>query len=137
MSATLTAIVDGAYQDYWNAQNADRAAEFLTEDFVDRDPNVDPGTGLAGYVAMSRAYWAAVPDITMTAIEHLAAGDRVVTRFVLSGTHEGEIGGQPPTGRKFSVEGIGIYTFRDGRICEMTVAWDGLGLNRQLGVDLL
>jgi steroid delta-isomerase-like uncharacterized protein len=65
----------------------------------------------------------------------IAEGDKVVTRFTWSGTHQGEFEGIPPTGRRISVQGIWIHRLENGRIVEGR-DWgqiDWLGLFRQLG----
>src|SRR4051794_27677984 len=79
------------------------------------------------------AYRAAFPDAVSTVEDQVAEGDRVVTRWRARGTHAGTLGELPPTGRAFEVGGITIERFEDGRIAEIWVARDELGLLRQLG----
>jgi len=59
----------------------------------------------------------------------------VVTRFTWTGTHRGEFGGIPPSGRRISVAGIWIHRLEGGRIVEGR-DWglvDWMSLLRQLG----
>jgi SnoaL-like polyketide cyclase len=49
-------------------------------------------------------------------------------------THRGELGPIPPTGRAFEIEGVTIERIAGGRIAEVWVARDELGLLRQLGL---
>jgi steroid delta-isomerase-like uncharacterized protein len=84
------------------------------------------------FVSLIRA---AFPDSHHAIEDLIAEGDRVVTRFIWSGTHHGEFEGIPPTGRRISVGGIWIHRLEDGRIVEGR-DWgqvDWLGLLRQLG----
>jgi predicted ester cyclase len=61
-------------------------------------------------------------------------GQNEITRWTVAGTHEGELAGIPPTGRRFSVSGISIARIVNGRIIESWNNWDALGLMQQLGV---
>jgi steroid delta-isomerase-like uncharacterized protein len=59
--------------------------------------------------------------------------DRAAVRWTVSGTHEGEFMGVPPTHKAVSVEGIEVVRVADGRIAEDPAVWDALGLMRQPG----
>ena len=79
-------------------------------------------------------YRRAFPDATSTVEDQLADGDKVVTRWRARGTHRGELGPVPASGREFEMDGVTIERIADGRIAEVWVARDELGLLRQLGV---
>ena len=66
--------------------------------------------------------------------EVVAAGDLVAYRATLSGTHEGELLGMPPTGRSFAVQHMHMLRMRDGRACEHWAVRDDLGMLQQLGI---
>ena len=92
----------------------------------------------AAYAAHEKAFVpvirAAFPDSHHTIEDLIAEGDKVVTRFTWSGTHQGEFEGIAPTGRSISVQGIWIHRLEGGRIVEGR-DWgqvDWLGLLRQL-----
>jgi predicted ester cyclase len=83
-----------------------------------------------GFIA---AYRAAFPDAVSTVEEQVAEGDMVVTRWRARGTHRGPLGDLEPTGRAFDTGGMTMERCVDGRIAEVWVARDELGLLRQLG----
>jgi steroid delta-isomerase-like uncharacterized protein len=83
-----------------------------------------------GFIA---AYRAAFPDAVSTVEDQVAEGDKVVTRWRARGTHEGALGELRPTGRAFDMGGITIERIAGGRIAEVWVARDELGMLRQLG----
>jgi len=92
---------------------------------------------LHGIDAMKRfvaAYRSAFPDARSTVEDQVAAGDRVVTRWRARGTHLGQLGPIAATGRQFVMDGITIERFLGGKIAEVWVARDELGLLSQLGV---
>jgi steroid delta-isomerase-like uncharacterized protein len=69
-------------------------------------------------------YRRAFPDAVSTVEDQIAEDDKVVTRWRASGTGRG---GQ------FAMDGVTIERIADGRIAEVWVARDELGLLRQLG----
>jgi steroid delta-isomerase-like uncharacterized protein len=75
----------------------------------------------------------AFPDFHSTVEDQIAEGDRVVTRWRMRGTHEGEFRGIAPTGNKLDITGIGIFRFSDGKVVESWDNFDQLGMMRQLG----
>jgi steroid delta-isomerase-like uncharacterized protein len=76
----------------------------------------------------------AFPDAHSTVEDQLAEGDKVVTRWRARGTHRGELGPVPATGHAFEMDGVTIERIADGRIAEVWVARDELGLLHQLGL---
>jgi steroid delta-isomerase-like uncharacterized protein len=114
--------------------------EALAEAVLSRDV-VFHGTAGDGEVrgvdAMKRfvaAYRSAFPDARSTVEDQVAEGDKVVTRWRARGTHRGQLGPIARTGREFVMDGITIERIADGKIAEVWVARDGLGLLSQLGV---
>jgi steroid delta-isomerase-like uncharacterized protein len=90
--------------------------------------------GIERVKAFVAGYRSAFPDARSTVEDQVAEGDRVVTRWRARGTHRGDLGGIPPTGREFTMDGITVERIADGRIAEVWVARDELGLLGQLGV---
>ena len=76
----------------------------------------------------------AFPDFHSTVEDQIAEGDKVVTRWRMRGTHEGEFRGIAPTGNKLDITGIGIFRFSDGKVVESWDNFDQLGMMQQLGV---
>ena len=108
-------------------------ARFAWEDVVEQVPFPGQGPGLSGLQDVLRAMHSAFPDMHWTVEEQLAEGDRVLTRFVWTGKHQGEFLGVPPTGRSVSVWGMVIDRLVDGRIKDTRILMDALGLMTQLG----
>jgi predicted ester cyclase len=79
-------------------------------------------------------YFAAFPDLQFTVEDEIAEGDKVTTRYTARGTHRGELMGMAPTGKHVTVTGIFISRVEEGKLAEMWLNWDALGLMQQLGV---
>ncbi|MDP9368757.1 MAG: ester cyclase [Chloroflexota bacterium] len=76
------------------------------------------------------------PDLELAIEDLIEEGDRVVSRFVLRGTHRGVFLATPATGQRVEVVGIGVDRIQQGRLAESWVSFDGLGLLRQLGREM-
>jgi steroid delta-isomerase-like uncharacterized protein len=91
---------------------------------------------LRGIDAMKRlvvGYRQAFPDAHSTVEDQIAEGDKVVTRWRARGSHRGQLGPIAATNREFAMDGITIERIADGRIAEVWVVRDELGLLGQLG----
>ena len=95
------------------------------------------GYGLAPGIAAVRAHyealWAAFPDVQIRTDEVFEAGDKVVSRFAVLGTHTGPFRGIAATGRHIQYDGITILRFAKGRCIERWSQTDRLSLMQQLG----
>jgi steroid delta-isomerase-like uncharacterized protein len=76
---------------------------------------------------------AGLPGSQIELLDTFGADDRIVTRFVQRGRHDGELMGVPATGRDVEINGITILAFRDGRVIARWAMADMLGLLVQLG----
>jgi len=91
------------------------------------------GPGLSGLQDVLRGMKAAVPDMHWKVEEQMSDGDRVMSRFVWTGTHRGSFLGILPTGRAVSVWGMVIDRRVDGRIKQTRIIMDTMGMMAQLG----
>src|SRR5215210_9248603 len=95
--------------------------EVLHSDFVCYDPNSESGE-IRGAETMKgeiEYFRHAVPDLTYTVEEQIAEGDKVVTSYRASGTHQGEFFGVAPTGNRVEFTGIQIDRFDEsGKMVE-------------------
>jgi steroid delta-isomerase-like uncharacterized protein len=85
-----------------------------------------------------RQVWAmllrGLPDLHLTIEDLVAEGDKVVARNTVTGTHQGEYRGLPPTGKSITYDEIFIVRFAGGRIAEMWGVVDVFSQMKQLGV---
>ena len=129
------AFVRRQMEELWNNGNLDAAEECFTQDFVSHDPaSPEKIRGPEGFKQNVAAVRSAFPDFRVEIVDQVAEGDRVVTRYVTSGTHEGELAGIPPTGKRVEVIGMGIDYFSNGKIAESWEYYDVLGMMQQMGV---
>ena len=109
------------------------ADEIVATDYYNHDAP-DPNIGLEGVKAAVTTFKKAVPDAQVNIAYQLAEGDKVVSRYTWSGTHQGEFYGVPATGKRVNWTVTATFRIADGKIREAWLNWDQLGLMQQLGV---
>jgi steroid delta-isomerase-like uncharacterized protein len=109
--------------------------ELISPEHVNHDPTApDVPAGPEGIKQLIGMYRSAFPDIHFHTGEMFAADGRVAHRWTFTGTHEGEMMGVEPTGKRVKVSGVEINHVEDGRISESWTVSDALGLMQQLGL---
>jgi steroid delta-isomerase-like uncharacterized protein len=94
-------------------------------------------TGTTGKQALKQVWSVllrAFPDLHVTVEDVIAEGDKVVARNTVTGTHQGEYKGLPPTSRSIIYNEIFIFRFAGGRIAEIWGVVDVLAQMKQLGM---
>ena len=124
----------------WNDRDAEAMADLVTEDVVWEDPALPaPARGPAAVQDFMREAWVAFPDLRFDESDHphrTAGGDQVAWRWRMRGTNTGPIDppGFAPTGRAIEVDGVDLWTMRDGRIARYRAFYDLNEVAVQLGL---
>jgi steroid delta-isomerase-like uncharacterized protein len=134
MAAQTAELSRRIFEDVWNRKNLNAIDDLMSVDYVHHDANTPVANGIDGYKQFVNHYISAFPDAHFTIHDAFTEGQNEVTRWTVAGTHEGELAGIPPTGRRISVTGISIARIANGKITESWNNWDALGLMQQLGV---
>lgn len=116
-----------------NEDQIDATSDYFWEDMVEQAPFPGQGPGVEGLKDVLRMLRAAFPDIHWTVEEQVEEGDKVVTRFTWTGTHDGPFMGVPAGGRKVSVWGMVIDRFDGEKVRDTRIIMDALGLMMQIG----
>ena len=119
----------------WNSGDIEAIKEIFSPDYVFHSgPGQDES--LEQMIELLKPQMEAWPDRTFSVEDILAKGDKVVSRFIFKGTHEGDIEGFPATGKKIETTGIEIWRVENGKIVESWEVTDRLGGAQQLGMEL-
>jgi ketosteroid isomerase-like protein len=100
------------------------APQCYAEDFADHVGRLEYH-GLDGVRKSTALYRALFDDLAFDVVDQVAEGDRVASRWVLTGSNRG---------RSVRLNGITISRLRDGRIVEDWNGFDSLELLRALGL---
>ncbi|MGA3167653.1 MAG: ester cyclase [Terriglobia bacterium] len=131
MSEENKALCRRLVEEGWNKHNLALLDE-LYADCVYYNPATGEikGEALKQFLA---SMLAAFPDIRFTIEDLVAEGDKVVTRWSCTGTHQGEFMGLAPTGKQLTPSALDIFRIVEGKVVEERVEFDTLRFFQQLG----
>lgn len=136
------ALVRRATEEFFNQGDLTAADRYFSDDYV-----WNPGDGLSpprdreghkqDYVRLRTA----MPNLKLSIDDMLADGDKVVTRFTITGTQTGDFllaDGQNvyPTHNALVWTGITIHRIANGKIVEGYINYDKARMDRQLGMEI-
>ena len=119
-----TEIAKRALEDVCSGRDLASLPDVYHPEFVDH-VNALEYRGHEGARRSVALYMELFPDLRFEVEDQVSEGDRVASRWTLTGTHRG---------RPVTLTGIVISRFKDGRIVEDHAASDTLELVRQLGL---
>jgi serine phosphatase RsbU (regulator of sigma subunit)/predicted ester cyclase len=113
------ALVRRLIEEVDNRGNLDVADELLARNFVDHDVFPQEDGGIQGYKRAVTEQRVSSSDLHFSIEEQIAEGEKVVTRYIGSGTvDQEEYEGVPPTGVRITIENITINRVVEGKIVE-------------------
>jgi steroid delta-isomerase-like uncharacterized protein len=133
MSPDNKALVRRSIEEAVNKGNLAVIDDVAAPNYVYHEPTAGEVRGPDGLKKLIAMYRTAFPDVRMTIDDQIAEGDRVVTRWTVSGTHKGELMGIAPSGKQITVTGIVITRVANGKVVEEWENYDALGMMRQIG----
>ncbi|MBK1842839.1 ester cyclase [Azospirillum sp. YIM B02556] len=133
-AASPTVLAARRYAAFWNSGEEAFARAALAPGFTDR--TLPPGRpqGVDGPLQASRAFRAAVPDLTAAIEDMVATGDRVAVHLRFRGHFTGRFGEVRGSGQTVDFQAFDLYRVADGRIAENWHLEDNLTLLQQLGI---
>jgi predicted ester cyclase len=73
-----------------------------------------------------------LPDLSLKILDQVAEGDKVATRWIVTGTHSAEFMGIPATGRTAALTATSVDRVQDGKIAEHWLEVDFTGFVQKL-----
>jgi predicted ester cyclase len=119
------AVVRRFIEEVYNLGNMDVADHLLDPNFVSRDALAGEEASREDLKQWIAEQAATSSDLRFSIEEQIAQGDKVVTRFIGSGTHDlAECEGLAPSGARITIENIVIDRVVEGKIVEERVVSD-------------
>ncbi|HEU4629893.1 MAG TPA: Clp protease N-terminal domain-containing protein [Gemmatimonadaceae bacterium] len=132
--ATVRRLREARTAEAADAANVELVRDTLASAFAGRLDALAPHPGLHGLHDALPALRAALPDLSATPEEVLAAAQgSVASRWLLRGTHLGELYGLAPTGQPIQLRYVSIARVVDGRIVHLAGEAGWLDVLLQLG----
>jgi steroid delta-isomerase-like uncharacterized protein len=123
----------------WNTGNLELIDRVYAPDFLAHWPassEVPERRGIDGIRFGVARIRTAFPDWHERVLDVFGSGDRVASRYVSTGTHQGTFWGIEPTGRRVEIEEVSIFRVAGGRVAEQWCMFDELARLQQLGVGV-
>ena len=121
----------------FDRQDIKLGEKLMSADIIASGLDTNPLKGYDAVMQYGAMMFAAFPDGRHILDEVIAEGDRVVTRGIFTGTHQGELMGIAPTGKQVTFSVIHIDRLKDGKIIEHWGQGDVRALMQQLVVIFL
>jgi steroid delta-isomerase-like uncharacterized protein len=124
------------YEEAFGGGRIEVIDEVLHSDFICHDPNSETGEikGAETLKGEIEYFKNAFPDFYYRVEDQVAEGDKVTTRYTMSGTHQGEFFGVSGSGKRIEISGINVDRFDEsGKMVEEWASYDLLGAMRQAG----
>jgi steroid delta-isomerase-like uncharacterized protein len=134
MSREQIVAVLNVIQRAWNSRDPVALTAAHTEDGVVFSPIFGEVHGRAAIEKTYRDQILAFGDWTFEPQELIVDGDRAAQLFVVTATHTAEIFGMAATHRRFKIQGVLVFEFRDGKVAVERRLYDFTGLLIQVGV---
>jgi steroid delta-isomerase-like uncharacterized protein len=91
-------------------------------------------SGIDAWKQSTQVYFTALPDFRASVDFTVIEEEMLVVKWTGSGTHDGELRGAAPTGRRVEISGVAIFRVEDEQIAEIWSQPDQLGLLKQIGL---
>ena len=129
------AIAETFFISAWDRGDWKTAEPLLDPNVIDHSPVPGGQQGSEEFKAIVSMFRAALPDVKLTIEGEVYAGDTVVHRWLIQGTHTGEaLLGAPASGNEVFLTGITWLRMDNGKITERWTQLDLLGLMQRLGL---
>ncbi len=114
-------------------RNLDEAFELYALDYMYHGPGGQELRGRDGIRGLWEIWLVGFPDLHTTVEDMVSAGDKVVLRWRIEGTHTGEFLGVAPSNVEITIGITEIFRVANGQLVEAWDQYDGLGLMQQIG----
>jgi predicted ester cyclase len=129
------AVIHAFYEQCLNEYNSELLPELVT-------PNIALHTGTGDSIGVDVVrrsidnVHAMFPNHHFVVEDVVVNGDKAAARWTMTAVNTAPIAGVPPTGRPITNSAIVFYRFEGGKIAELWLQMDQIGLLRQIGVQL-
>ena len=118
----------------WNSRDSVALTSAHADDGVVYSPIFGEVHGKAAIEKSYRNLFTAFADWTFEPQELIVDGLRAAQLFTVTATHTSEIFGMAATHRRFKIQGVLVFEFRDGKVAVEKRLYDFTGLLIQMGV---
>ncbi len=122
------------YLEAWNRRDWETFRGVLHPEYSYTGGDGQTQKGPEAGLAVGQMFANAFTDGKIEVRKISVAGDIAVVEFIARGTHDGDLMGIAPTGRRMELPACTVLEFRDGKIIAEREYMDMLHMMQQLGV---
>jgi predicted ester cyclase len=128
-----TEIVRDYINRVFNQHNLDQTSAFLAPEVKWHGGTLGTIEGRENVTQMLRGLIGALPDLHAAEQDLVADSDSVAVRYIVEATHQGNLFGIQPTGRRVRWDAVDVYRLSGGMIAEEWAADDTTAILHQVG----
>ena len=128
-------LIDRFYNDMWNRFDKSVFGDILDPKIHFRGSLGQTKVGFDEFGEYVDYIQAFASDFHNEVLSTITEGNQTFARLWYTGTHQGEVFGLAPTGKRFEYSGAAVFTFSDSLISDVWVLGDVYGLIQQLSND--
>jgi predicted ester cyclase len=128
-------LIDRFYNDMWNRFDKSVFGEILDPNIHFRGSLGQTKVGFDEFGEYVDYIQGFASDFHNEVLSTITEGNLTFARLSYTGTHQGEVFGLAPTGKRFEYSGAAVFTFVNDLISDVWVLGDIYGLTQQLSVN--
>jgi predicted ester cyclase len=128
-------VIHQFYEECFNQSRLEELPELFQENVVNHNGN-NTQTGLKAFEQGVQRVQGMFPSGHFTVDDIVTNGDKAATHWTMTATHTAPVAGIAPTGKPIVNHGVVFYRFENGKIAELWVQVDQIGVLQQIGVNI-
>jgi steroid delta-isomerase-like uncharacterized protein len=121
------------WQEVFNGRKLELIDNLFTDDYIYHGAAGQDVRGREGLKQFLTIYFNAFPDLHAEVEDVFGEGDKILSRAMCRGTHQGNLMGMPPTGKQVAIRVICADRLAGQRVAESFELPDLFGMMQQLG----
>ncbi|TWJ02384.1 putative ester cyclase [Mucilaginibacter frigoritolerans] len=123
-------VIRRLFEEALNNRKMGLLAELVSANYTSQNGDKGPEGMEKTFSGLIKAF----PDLQWHIKELIAEGDKVFANWEVQGTNTGQYQVFAPTGKSVTGTGMGVFTFKDGKIVQSSVQTDRLGFLQALDI---
>jgi predicted ester cyclase len=135
-SNSQATVIHRFYEEALNQNRLDLLPELVTSNVVNHAFDGTPQTGIPALEQGIRRTQHLFTGQHFTIDDVVVNGDKAAARWTMTANNTVPIGGLAPTGKQITEHAVVFYRFEDGKIAEIWLQIDRLGVLQQVGAQI-
>jgi predicted ester cyclase len=135
-SNSQAAVIHRFYEVALNENRLNLLPELVTPNVINHNADGTQQTGIPELEQGIKRVQSMFSGPHFTVDDVVSNGDKAAARWTMTAKNTGPIGGVAPTGKQITQRAIVFYRFEDGKIAEIWLQLDRLGVLQQIGAEI-